>query len=199
MPRRTFTEAVKRQIAARQQWRCSACEMVLPSSFQVDHTKPLWMGGADTPSNSTAMCPTCHSLKTQNEEIERRRRDRERAARLARRKRREAERAARVPVKPGVSECVFCKRHFYSLFKHSCKDPPPTTSTKVELWECFRFDPTIRARPRPRQRGRCSASPSLSTSTASTRSAPARADQPARQPRSDAKRRDRPNPSSTTR
>lgn len=66
-----FSESLKRQIAARQGWRCSACDKLLESTFQVDHTTPLSAGGADDPRNATAMCVGCHAIKTQNEAIER--------------------------------------------------------------------------------------------------------------------------------
>jgi hypothetical protein len=66
-----FSESLKKQIAARQSWRCSSCDKILESTFQVDHTTPLCAGGEDSPSNATAMCVLCHALKTQNEAIKR--------------------------------------------------------------------------------------------------------------------------------
>lgn len=42
---RRFRDGHKRIVAARQVWRCSACDRLLDSSFQVDHTVPLWKGG----------------------------------------------------------------------------------------------------------------------------------------------------------
>ena len=71
-PKKTrFSVSLERQIAARQSWRCSSCDKILESTFQVDHTTPLCAGGEDSPSNATAMCVLCHSLKTQNEAIKR--------------------------------------------------------------------------------------------------------------------------------
>ena len=71
---RKTPEPVKKQVAARQFWKCHSCNQMLQSSFQVDHTIPLWMGGEDNESNLTALCANCHSIKTQNEAIERRKR-----------------------------------------------------------------------------------------------------------------------------
>ena len=71
---RRTPEPVKKQVAARQCWKCYTCEEMLQSSFQVDHTIPLWAGGEDDESNLTALCANCHSIKTQNEAIERRKR-----------------------------------------------------------------------------------------------------------------------------
>jgi len=71
MPR-LLTEPEKKIVAARQSWRCSACDELLSSAFQVDHTVPLCDGGEDTINNATAMCPNCHALKTQREAIARR-------------------------------------------------------------------------------------------------------------------------------
>jgi hypothetical protein len=71
---RTVTDPEKKMVAARQGWRCSNCEELLPSAFQVDHTVPLCDGGEDTILNATAMCPNCHAAKTQREHIDRKRR-----------------------------------------------------------------------------------------------------------------------------
>ncbi len=65
--RRRVTERVKKQVAAEQQWRCSGCDDVLTSAFQVDHVRPLWQGGSNERDNLTALCANCHALKTQHE------------------------------------------------------------------------------------------------------------------------------------
>ena len=64
---RTLSEPEKKIVAARQGWRCSACECVLPSAYQIDHTIALGDGGVDAISNATAMCANCHAQKTQRE------------------------------------------------------------------------------------------------------------------------------------
>ena len=71
--RRGFTEAVKKQIAARQRWQCGLCSELLSAAFEIDHTVPLWNGGEDKPENASALCANCHATKTQNEAIERNR------------------------------------------------------------------------------------------------------------------------------
>ena len=37
----------------------------------MDHTVPLHVGGSDTLSNATAMCPNCHAHKSQLERVAR--------------------------------------------------------------------------------------------------------------------------------
>ena len=71
MKGRRFTESHKKIVAARQKWTCSTCLLLLDSTFQVDHTVPLWEGGDDSIENATAMCPGCHAKKTQEEGIRR--------------------------------------------------------------------------------------------------------------------------------
>ena len=71
MTKRLLSESVKKMVAARQQWRCSACRELLPSTYQVDHTVALCDGGPDDMDNTTAMCPNCHALKTQREHVAR--------------------------------------------------------------------------------------------------------------------------------
>ena len=68
---RKLSEPQKKVVAARQLWKCSTCQIILPSTYQVDHTVPLWEGGEDTIENCTAMCPGCHAQKTQQEAIRR--------------------------------------------------------------------------------------------------------------------------------
>ena len=71
MIKRRFTQAQKKQVAARQKWTCLDCAKILPSSYQVDHIVPLWQGGEDNLENAQALCPDCHAEKTQHEAIER--------------------------------------------------------------------------------------------------------------------------------
>ena len=116
-------------MAARQGWRCSSCAELLSSAFQVDHTVPLWDGGADALDNATGMCSNCHSLKTQSEGIERARRRRlqnqavvraaeEAHARSVRSRVKKAHRP--VEVTGGVLRCVLCAKRYYRLFDHKC-------------------------------------------------------------------------------
>ena len=64
---RRVTERVKKIVAGSQEWKCAICEVLLPSSFQVDHAVPLWKGGSNEQSNLRALCPGCHASKTQCE------------------------------------------------------------------------------------------------------------------------------------
>ena len=69
--RGALNESIKKQIASNQKWTCSACNSLLLSTFQIDHTIPLWNNGPDCKENATAMCVECHAQKTQNEWIQR--------------------------------------------------------------------------------------------------------------------------------
>jgi hypothetical protein len=69
--KRRITEPEKKFVAARQKWRCSSCDELLASTYQVDHTVALMNGGRDHTSNMTAMCVACHAKKTQDEHIDR--------------------------------------------------------------------------------------------------------------------------------
>jgi len=64
---RKLSEKDKKVIACNQQWRCSDCGQLLPSSYQVDHIVPYCISYNDDYSNLTALCPTCHANKTQKE------------------------------------------------------------------------------------------------------------------------------------
>lgn len=65
--RRRVTERVKKQVAADQGWKCSVCDCLLSSAYQIDHIVPLWQCGSNERDNLTAMCANCHALKTQRE------------------------------------------------------------------------------------------------------------------------------------
>lgn len=125
--KRTFTEAIKKQIAAAQRWTCSGCDAVLESTYQVDHTVPLWAGGEDTRANATAMCAGCHARKTQNEAIARSKRDAEERARTRRaferrvRSEEETKRATKMRGN-GAIECTACSACYYPVFPHACRE-----------------------------------------------------------------------------
>ena len=72
-PRRTWGVSEQKIVGARQDWKCAHCECLLPPSYEVDHVKPLWEGGADCiNTNAEALCNNCHGRKTQLESIRRR-------------------------------------------------------------------------------------------------------------------------------
>lgn len=76
---RSVSEAEKKIVAARAAWRCSSCDSLLASTYQIDHIKPLCEGGSNSISNLTALCVSCHARKTQLEAIDRAKRLRDRA------------------------------------------------------------------------------------------------------------------------
>jgi 5-methylcytosine-specific restriction endonuclease McrA len=135
--RRTFTEAVKKQIAARQQWVCSVCETLLDSTYQVDHSIPLWKGGMDSPGNATAMCANCHARKTQAEGVERG--EHEFQSKLRTRKifekniwiEEEAKRATKTATS-GVIICRDCSLRYYPMFIHKCSEVARRSIERIE-------------------------------------------------------------------
>lgn len=74
-PARKLTTGEKKRIAADAGWRCYACDLLLPSTYEIDHKIPLCEGGADTPENCGPLCPDCHRRKTEEETIRRARRN----------------------------------------------------------------------------------------------------------------------------
>ena len=54
--RRHFSAEFKRVVAYAQNWRCAACECLLPPSFEIDHKRPLWWGGSNGRDNLRALC-----------------------------------------------------------------------------------------------------------------------------------------------
>ena len=67
MKKSKLTESVKKIIASNQDWKCKGCDELLPSSYQVDHKIPFSICQSDEKSNLVALCPNCHSKKTQPE------------------------------------------------------------------------------------------------------------------------------------
>lgn len=75
MASRKLTTGEKKRIAADAGWRCYACDILLPSTYEIDHKVPLFEGGPDTPENCGPLCPDCHRRKTEEESIRRARRN----------------------------------------------------------------------------------------------------------------------------
>ena len=65
MKTRKLKESTKKNIAFRQNYKCLTCDQLLPPSFQIDHIVPFSITNNDDENNLQALCPTCHSLKTQ--------------------------------------------------------------------------------------------------------------------------------------
>ena len=83
MASRKLTTGEKKRIAAATGWRCYACDILLPSTYEIDHKVPLFEGGPDTPENCGPLCPDCHRRKTEEESIRRARRNMQREERGA--------------------------------------------------------------------------------------------------------------------
>ena len=62
--RRRVSETAKKRVAASQDWCCGACRARLSHVFEVDHVRPLFLGGGNDDSNLMALCRECHGLKT---------------------------------------------------------------------------------------------------------------------------------------
>lgn len=69
MSKRNLREAVKKQVAYSQQYKCGLCNVLLPPTFQVDHIVPHSISLDDSENNLQALCPNCHAKKTQKENI----------------------------------------------------------------------------------------------------------------------------------
>jgi 5-methylcytosine-specific restriction endonuclease McrA len=135
--RRTFTEAVKKQIAARQKWVCSACSTLLDSTYQVDHSVPLWKNGLDSPENATAMCAGCHARKTQSEGIERGRFEMQRKIQtrdLFEKKIwvEEEDKRATKTAASGIILCRDCTLQYYPMFTHKCSEVAKRSIERIE-------------------------------------------------------------------
>ena len=71
---RRVSESLKKIVAHQQRYSCAICRQMLPPSYQVDHIIPLYADVHGTQSeylnseeNLQALCPNCHSVKTQRD------------------------------------------------------------------------------------------------------------------------------------
>lgn len=62
--KRSVSETKKKFIASRQGWKCSGCGEILNHTYEIDHIISLENGGNNEISNLTALCRSCHGLKT---------------------------------------------------------------------------------------------------------------------------------------
>ena len=60
---------MKKWVAAKQEWRCDECKLLLEAAYEVDHVIPLAAGGSNDESNLRALCRRCHGLKTFRERL----------------------------------------------------------------------------------------------------------------------------------
>lgn len=69
--RREYSTTHRIEIAYKSQYKCNACKVLLPPTFQVDHIVELRHGGKDDYDNLQALCPNCHALKTRANDLRR--------------------------------------------------------------------------------------------------------------------------------
>ena len=62
---------VKKRVASRQKWRCASCKKLLDETYEIDHVKPLFIGGTNLESNLQAFCKRCHAMKSALEQSSR--------------------------------------------------------------------------------------------------------------------------------
>ena len=67
--KRKLSDSIKKIIAHKQNYNCYKCKIILPSTYQVDHIIPHSISNDDSEENLQALCPNCHSIKTQRENI----------------------------------------------------------------------------------------------------------------------------------
>lgn len=123
--RKTFPEYVKRRIACRQFWKCKKCDDLLTEAFQIDHTVPIWKGGADEEFNCSALCANCHAIKTQKEASERaaeKQKEKMRTTQMARERVliEEQKQCKQILLGKGKSKCSACGAVSYIIFPHKC-------------------------------------------------------------------------------
>jgi len=67
---RSISNTIKKQIAGEQGQKCKHCDMTFKNTYEVDHIRPLYLGGDNQRLNLQALCTGCHSEKTSNDENE---------------------------------------------------------------------------------------------------------------------------------
>ena len=64
---RMLSEHQKKVVAYRQRYQCATCGCLLPPGYQVDHIRPLALGGTNGLTNLQALCTRCHTRKTRSQ------------------------------------------------------------------------------------------------------------------------------------
>ena len=59
-----FGRPTKRIVLERAAGQCEACGMVVGAKLELDHVRPLSMGGSSGADNAQALCTFCHAAKT---------------------------------------------------------------------------------------------------------------------------------------
>lgn len=129
MTSRKVSETLKKQVAYEQQYKCSGCSILLPSSYQIDHIVPHSISGDDSRHNLTALCPTCHANKTQEER-----------SRILYYKKKVAESNTKSNINSNL--CYFCLIYDCDGCDRKLKSIPKTTQTrqtKQSISSLFKF------------------------------------------------------------
>lgn len=90
MKRKPLTRAQRTKIFDAHKGICCLCEgdiYALKRKWIIEHIKPLWLGGADDPSNMAPACECCAIEKTCGEASVKAKTDRQRAGHLGIKKR----------------------------------------------------------------------------------------------------------------
>ncbi len=68
-PRHRIAPTLKlfKRLGDRQEWKCNQCHNLFESTAQIDHIKPLKLGGSNELENLQILCVSCHAKKTQDE------------------------------------------------------------------------------------------------------------------------------------
>lgn len=69
--KRHYSTTHRIEIAYKTEYKCNACKLLLPPTFEIDHIVELRDGGKDEYDNLQALCPNCHSLKTRANTLKR--------------------------------------------------------------------------------------------------------------------------------
>ena len=69
--KRAYSTTHRIEVAYKSKYKCNACNILLPPTFEIDHIVELRDGGTDTYDNLQALCPNCHSLKTRANTLKR--------------------------------------------------------------------------------------------------------------------------------
>lgn len=69
--KRSYSTTHRIEVAYKTEYKCNACKILLPPTFEIDHIVELRDGGKDEYDNLQALCPNCHSLKTRANTLKR--------------------------------------------------------------------------------------------------------------------------------
>lgn len=67
--KRNVTNAMKKIVGAKYEWKCAGCKSILDEGYQVDHIIPLFKNGSNEIDNLQPLCGTCHNKKSIRERV----------------------------------------------------------------------------------------------------------------------------------